>query len=72
MWSSPYVCLWSLQVTFPIRVFSLLGVEVLITTNAAGGLNHRFQVGDIMFIRDHISMFGLGGQNPLCGPNDER
>eukprot|EP00075_Anas_platyrhynchos_P032924 XP_027322177.1 purine nucleoside phosphorylase [Anas platyrhynchos] len=59
-------------VTFPIRVFSLLGVEVLITTNAAGGLNHHFQVGDIMFIRDHISMFGLGGQNPLHGPNDER
>uniref|UniRef100_A0A8B9BF89 Purine nucleoside phosphorylase n=1 Tax=Anser brachyrhynchus TaxID=132585 RepID=A0A8B9BF89_9AVES len=59
-------------VAFPVRVFSLLGVEVLITTNAAGGLNHHFQVGDIMFIRDHISMFGLGGQNPLHGPNDER
>ncbi|NXW50193.1 PNPH phosphorylase, partial [Nyctiprogne leucopyga] len=59
-------------VTFPIRVFFLLGVEVLIVTNAAGGLNPHFQVGDIMFIRDHISMFGLGGQNPLQGPNDER
>ncbi|NXT80959.1 PNPH phosphorylase, partial [Zapornia atra] len=59
-------------VTFPIRVFFLLGVEILIVTNAAGGLNPHFQVGDIMFIRDHISMFGLGGQNPLRGPNDER
>ncbi|NXC39737.1 PNPH phosphorylase, partial [Penelope pileata] len=59
-------------VTFPIRVFFLLGVEVLIVTNAAGGLNHHFQVGDIMLIRDHIGMFGVGGQNPLRGPNDER
>ncbi|NWW42683.1 PNPH phosphorylase, partial [Pedionomus torquatus] len=59
-------------ITFPIRVFFLLGVEVLIVTNAAGGLNPHFQVGDIMFIRDHISIFGLGGQNPLRGPNDER
>ncbi|XP_027751506.1 purine nucleoside phosphorylase [Empidonax traillii] len=59
-------------VTFPIRVFFLLGVEILVVTNAAGGLNPHFQVGDIMFIRDHISLFGLGGQNPLRGPNDER
>ncbi|XP_062442829.1 purine nucleoside phosphorylase [Rhea pennata] len=59
-------------VTFPIRVFCLLGIKILIVTNAAGGLNHHFQVGDIMFIRDHINMFGLGGQNPLRGPNDER
>ncbi|NXF88581.1 PNPH phosphorylase, partial [Eubucco bourcierii] len=59
-------------VTFPIRVFFLLGVEILIVTNAAGGLNAHFQVGDIMFIRDHISLFGLAGQNPLRGPNDER
>ncbi|XP_010183556.1 PREDICTED: purine nucleoside phosphorylase [Mesitornis unicolor] len=59
-------------VAFPIRVFFLLGVEILIVTNAAGGLNPHFQVGDIMLIRDHISTFGLGGQNPLRGPNDER
>ncbi|XP_009931954.2 purine nucleoside phosphorylase [Opisthocomus hoazin] len=59
-------------VTFPIRVFFILGVEILIVTNAAGGLNPHFQVGDIMLIRDHISTFGLGGQNPLRGPNDER
>ncbi|NXU76252.1 PNPH phosphorylase, partial [Oreotrochilus melanogaster] len=60
------------QVTFPIRVFFLLGVEILIVTNAAGGLNPHFQVGDLMFIRDHISLFGLAGQNPLRGPNEER
>ncbi|KFO08814.1 Purine nucleoside phosphorylase, partial [Balearica regulorum gibbericeps] len=59
-------------ITFPIRVFFLLEVENLIVTNAAGGLNPHFQAGDIMFIRDHISMFGLGGQNLLRGPNDER
>ncbi|XP_054026115.1 purine nucleoside phosphorylase [Dryobates pubescens] len=59
-------------VTFPIRVFFLLGVENLIVTNAAGGLNPQFQVGDIMFIRDHISLFGVAGHNPLRGPNDER
>ncbi|KFV66121.1 Purine nucleoside phosphorylase, partial [Dryobates pubescens] len=66
------LCLGSLQVTFPIRVFFLLGVENLIVTNAAGGLNPQFQVGDIMFIRDHISLFGVAGHNPLRGPNDER
>ncbi|PKK18922.1 purine nucleoside phosphorylase [Columba livia] len=60
------------MVTFPVRVFFLLGVEILIVTNAAGGLNPHFQVGDLMLIRDHISTFGLGGQNPLRGPNDER
>ncbi|KYO27511.1 purine nucleoside phosphorylase isoform B [Alligator mississippiensis] len=59
-------------VTFPIRVFFLLGVEILIVTNAAGGLNQHFQVGDIMFIRDHINMLGFAGQNPLRGPNDKR
>ncbi|KAJ1081936.1 hypothetical protein NDU88_002108 [Pleurodeles waltl] len=62
----------SSTVTFPIRVFFLLGVEILIVTNAAGGLNDKYNVGDIMFIKDHISMPGLAGQNPLRGPNDER
>ncbi|NXL87905.1 PNPH phosphorylase, partial [Alectura lathami] len=68
----PYEGYSTSTVTFPIRVFFLLGVEILIVTNAAGGLNPHFQVGDIMLIRDHISMFGVGGQNPLRGPNDER
>ncbi|XP_048373939.1 purine nucleoside phosphorylase [Sphaerodactylus townsendi] len=62
--------LW--KVTFPVRVFSLLGVETLIVTNAAGGLNPEYKVGDIMVIRDHINMPGFAGVNPLVGPNDER
>ncbi|KAL0968145.1 hypothetical protein UPYG_G00262960 [Umbra pygmaea] len=59
-------------VTYPVRVFFLLGVETLIVTNAAGGLNPSFKVGDIMLIKDHINMPGFAGQNPLCGPNDKR
>uniref|UniRef100_A0A8C5SX17 Purine nucleoside phosphorylase n=1 Tax=Laticauda laticaudata TaxID=8630 RepID=A0A8C5SX17_LATLA len=62
--------LW--KVTFPVRIFHLLGVETLIVTNAAGGLNPAFKVGDIMVIQDHINMPGFSGQNPLIGPNDER
>ncbi|XP_066569679.1 purine nucleoside phosphorylase 6 [Amia ocellicauda] len=60
------------KVTFPVRVFHLLGVETLIVTNAAGGLNPDFKVGDIMLIKDHLNIPGFAGQNPLCGPNDER
>jgi len=57
------------QVTLPIRVMQLLGVEILIVTNAAGGLNQRFAVGEVMLIRDHINLIGMGGLNPLRGPN---
>lgn len=64
---------YSIQmVTYPVRVFFLLGVETLIVTNAAGGLNSSYDVGDIMLIKDHINMPGFAGQNPLCGHNDER
>lgn len=49
-----------------------LGVEALIVTNAAGGLNSEYKVGDLMVLRDHIYMPGLCGMNPLVGPNDER
>ncbi|XP_030622160.1 purine nucleoside phosphorylase 6 [Chanos chanos] len=59
-------------VTYPVRVFFLLGVETLIVTNAAGGLNSNFNVGDIMLIKDHINMPGFAGQNPLCGRNEDR
>ena len=56
------------EVTFPERVFSLLGVKTLIVTNAAGGVNKDFHCGDIMLISDHINFM----PNPLIGPNDER
>lgn len=58
-------------ITFPIRVMRALGVETLILTNAAGGLNRDFAAGELMLIEDHINFLGLAGQNPLMGPNDE-
>ncbi|KAL2837327.1 nucleoside phosphorylase domain-containing protein [Aspergillus pseudodeflectus] len=59
------------QVTFPIRVFKLLGVDTVILTNAAGGLNPEYVVGDIVLLNDHIFLAGLAGTHPLRGPNDE-
>lgn len=56
------------EVVHPIRVFKALGVEILILTNSAGGLNPNFKVGDFVFIKDHIN---LTGHNPLRGPNEE-
>ncbi|XP_072885339.1 purine nucleoside phosphorylase-like [Hemitrygon akajei] len=60
------------KTTFPIRVFRLIGVKTLIVTNASGGLNPDYKVGDIMLLKDHINMPGFAGVNPLVGPNDER
>jgi len=54
------------QVTFPVRVMKVLGVHTLFLSNAAGGLNPAFEVGDLMIIRDHINMFP---ENPLRGKN---
>ena len=56
------------EVIFPIRVLKFLGIETLLISNAAGGTNTTFQVGDLMIIKDHISMFTL---NPLPGKNEE-
>jgi len=56
------------QVVFPIRVMKFLGVETLLLSNAAGGMNRAFKVGDLMIINDHISLFTV---NPLLGRNDE-
>ncbi len=58
------------QVTLPVRVMGELGIEVLILTNAAGGLNPAFQAGDLMLINDHIGLMAMVGGNPLWGPND--
>jgi purine-nucleoside phosphorylase len=57
------------QVVFPIRVLKFLGVETLLLSNAAGGMNARFRVGDLMIIHDHISFFIV---NPLVGRNESR
>ncbi|RME53327.1 MAG: purine-nucleoside phosphorylase, partial [Caldilineae bacterium] len=59
------------QITFPVRVMKLLGVEALILTNAAGGVNPNFEAGDLMLIVDHLNFVGMMGFSPLRGPNLE-
>ncbi|MBE5766873.1 MAG: purine-nucleoside phosphorylase [Clostridiales bacterium] len=56
------------EITFPIRIMQLLGVKVLVLTNAAGGVNTLYTEGCFMMLRDHIN---FTGRNPLIGPNDE-
>lgn len=56
------------EITFPLRVLTLLGISKLIVTNAAGAVNKKFKVGDIMVITDHLNM---SGNSPLIGKNYE-
>lgn len=56
------------KVTLPVRVFWLPGVDTLVVTNVAGGLNIKFEVGDITLICDHIKLPGFCGQTLSKGP----
>jgi purine-nucleoside phosphorylase len=57
------------QITLPVRVMQRLGLELMIVTNAAGGVNPAFTPGDVMLITDHLNLIGMTGLNPLMGPN---
>ena len=57
-----------IEITYPIRIMKMLGIHTLITSNATGGMKEDMEIGDIMFVNDHINMMG---DNPLLGPNDD-
>jgi purine-nucleoside phosphorylase len=57
------------EITFPIRVFKLLGIKTVVLTNAAGGIDVQLTQGALMVISDHLNLMGV---NPLRGPNDEK
>src|SRR5574339_321795 len=57
------------QITLPVRVMLRLGLEMMIVTNAAGGVNPDFVPGDVMLITDNLNIIGMTGSNPLFGPN---
>lgn len=57
------------QITLPVRVMIRLGLETMIVTNAAGGINPDFVPGDVMLITDNLNLVGMSGANPLMGPN---
>ncbi|HEX8969441.1 MAG TPA: purine-nucleoside phosphorylase, partial [Chloroflexota bacterium] len=58
------------DVTFPVRVLRRLGAEILVVTNAAGGINESFETGDLMLLTDHLNIMGMAGQSPLIGPDE--
>lgn len=58
-------------VALPARVMRCLGVKLMIVTNAAGGLNEKYNVGDIVSVQDYLALPMLAGKNPLIGPNDD-
>ena len=58
------------RVTLPIRVMQLLGIQILVVTNASGGISPDLRPGDLMLITDHINLIGMAGLSPLRGPND--
>lgn len=60
------------QTALPVRVMHALGIQTIIVTNAAGGINPAFNAGDLMLITDHLNFVGMTGENPLRGPNDDR
>ena len=57
------------QITLPVRVMLRLGLEMMIVTNAAGGINPDYVPGDVMLITDNLNLVGMSGANPLMGPN---
>ncbi|MCZ7551763.1 MAG: purine-nucleoside phosphorylase [Anaerolineales bacterium] len=57
------------QITLPVRVMRRLGIDIVIITNAAGGVNPSFEPGQVMLIVDHLNLIGMAGLNPLRGPN---
>lgn len=59
------------QVVFPVRVMKYLGIKYLVLSNASGGLNQNYEVGDMMFLEDHINMMNLMNENPLKGKHIE-
>lgn len=59
------------NIVFPVRLLARLGVKTVVLSNAAGGLNTRWKVGDIMVLNDHINLPGMAGINPLVGPNED-
>ena len=56
----------------PVRVMKLIGIEAIIVSNAAGGLNPAYKIGDVMILKDHINIPGFSGLSPLRGANDTR